>query len=97
MTIEDIISWCKANNQVAWLKAKAKETVIAERYTKRIKTINDKGKEVWVADKTSPKEKFKVPITYVQIKVAFCEKFMPEIMPKKAERKPNMYDIIGEL
>lgn len=97
MTIEDIINWCKENNEVAWLKAKAKETVTAERYTRRVKTINAKGKEVWVADKTSPKEKFKMPISYVQIKVAFCEKFMPEIMPNKKDKEPTMYDRIAAL
>ena len=26
MTIEDVIAWCQANGQVAWLKAKAQET-----------------------------------------------------------------------
>lgn len=28
MNIDDIIAWCKANNQVDWLKAEAKKTYI---------------------------------------------------------------------
>ena len=37
------------------------------------------------------------PATYFQIKKAFCLKFMPEIMPKKKEKKPTMYERIKGL
>ena len=36
-------------------------------------------------------------ITFFEIKQRFCEKFMPEIMPKRKAAKPTMYDIIANL
>ena len=62
MNLDDIIDWCKENNEVDWLK----------------------------------KENAKKP-TFIQLKVAFAKKFMPEIMPKAKEKKPSMYDIINAL
>lgn len=97
MQIEDIINWCKENNKVAWLKAKAKETVEVERYSGRVQTTNSKGKTVWIADKTSPKVKVKQPISFIQIKIDFVNEFMPEIAPAKKDKKPTMYDLIAEL
>lgn len=35
--------------------------------------------------------------TFIEIKVNFAKKFMPEIMPKAKEKKPSMYDIINAL
>lgn len=97
MNLQDIINWCKENNQVEWLKAKAQETVVVERYTGRVATTNAKGKTVFVADKNSQKVKERKPITFIQIKTDFVNKFMPEIAPKKKAKEKNMYDIIAEL
>jgi hypothetical protein len=36
-------------------------------------------------------------ITFFEIKKAFAEKFMPEILPKAKVKKPSMYDIIAAL
>lgn len=72
MKIEDIVSWCKANNQVAWLKAEAAKTFPVE---------NGKPRK----------------ITFIELKLAFVEKFMPEIAPKKKEKKPTMYELIAAL
>ncbi len=37
-------------------------------------------------------------ITFFEIKKAFAEKFMPEILPvAKKEKKPTMYDLIASL
>jgi hypothetical protein len=95
MKIDDIIEWCVANNQVAWLKAKAKETVKVERYTGKVK-VEKNGKEVLVADKNSAKVTVEAPITFIQLKMAFVEKFMPEIAPKKSSNA-SMYDKIAAL
>jgi hypothetical protein len=92
MTIDDIIAWCQVNNQVAWLKAKAAEEVIVKQYP-RVK--NEAGK--MVADKTAAPTLVKAPITFIQIKKAFCEKFMPEIMPKAKAKKEDMYTRIKNL
>jgi hypothetical protein len=72
MTFEQIVAWCKANNQVAWLKEIGKQT-----------TTDEDGKVH--------------RISFIEIKVAFVNKFMPEIAPKKKETKPSMYDILDSL
>lgn len=91
MSIDDIIKWCQDNNQVAWLKAKAQEKVPYKVYPK-VKGEDGKMK----ADKTKPYKTEMRPISFIQIKIAFVEKFMPEIAPKKQE-KESMYDRIMAL
>lgn len=71
MKIEDIIEWCKANNQVEWLK----ET----------------------ASKTYPCEKGARKISFIELKIQFVKKFMPEIAPKAQSKKPSMYELIDAL
>jgi hypothetical protein len=90
-----IKTWCVENNQVAWLKAVVNETTKAKRHTGKIQ-VEKKGKMVWVVDKNSPTEEVEIPITFVEIKTKFIEKFMPEIMPVKKVKK-TMRDIIAEL
>ena len=72
MKIEDIINWCVANDQVAWLKAEAKKTFPS----KDGKTRN---------------------ITFIELKLAFVKKFMPEIAPKAQAKTPTMYELIANL
>ena len=31
-------------------------------------------------------------ITFVELKIAFCKKFMPEVMPKAKPKKPSMFE-----
>lgn len=96
ITIQDIIKWCKENNQVEWLKEKAQEKVECLVYPRK-PAINDEGKKVSVADKSKEPTTQMRPITFVQIKLAFVEKFMPEIAPTKKDKEPNMYDLIAAL
>ena len=91
MQINDIIAWCKANNQVAWLKAEAAKKVPCKVYPKVMKD----GKKV--ADKTAAPITEMRPITFIQIKNDFVNMFMPEIAPKKKEAKATMYDLINAL
>lgn len=42
MTLDDIIAWCKANNQVEWLKATAAKTFPTEEGTRKITFIEIK-------------------------------------------------------
>ena len=72
MRIEDIIDWCKANNQVAWLKETAAKTFPLEDGAER-------------------------KITFIEIKLAFVDKFMPEIAPARKPKKPSMYELIANL
>jgi hypothetical protein len=107
MTIEDIISWCKKHGEIEWLKAKAAEKVEYKVYPKvREPHLDEMGnlqytkkgkvKMHYVADKTKEPVIEMRPISFVQIKEAFIEKFMPEIKPK-AKEKATMYDIIAAL
>lgn len=98
ITIEDIIEYCKANKQVDWLKEIASKKIIVKRHTERIQKMSAKtGKLEWFVDKSSPVVEEETNITFVQIKRAFCEKFMPEIMPKAKPKKPTMFDLINAL
>ena len=71
MNRRDIIDWCKANKQVAWLKQTAATTYPTENGTRKI--------------------------TFVELKIAFAKKFMPEIMPKAKPKEMSMYDEIAAL
>ena len=108
MKIDDIIKWCQDNNQVEWLKAKSAELVPCKVFpTVKVAKLNadgtpvltKKGKQVFanVADKSKEPTVEMRPITYVQIKIAFVEKFMPELAPKKKTKEPSMYDRIKAL
>ena len=99
MDIEYIIAWCEKNGQQKWLKDLVANEVPYEVYPKvQTTTINKNGKEVkvWVADKTKKPVTEMRKISFVDLKYQFCEKFMPEILPKK-KVKANMYDLIEAL
>jgi hypothetical protein len=66
MTVTDIIDWCKANGEVAWLKKTAATEIDGRK------------------------------ITFIELKKAFVDKFMPEIAPKST-KKPSMYELIAAL
>lgn len=83
MTIDDIIEWCKANDKVDWLKAEVAKTF-------PVKFIDENGNKCVDENK-------KRPITYVELKYNFCDEFMPEILPKKKEKKPTMWEKIAAL
>jgi hypothetical protein len=91
MQIGDIIAWCKANGQTAWLKAEAAKQVPCKVFPK---VVVD-GKKV--ADKSAEPKIEMRPITFIQIKTDFVNAFMPEIAPKKKEKKPTMYELIAAL
>lgn len=90
MKINDIINWCVANNQVAWLKAEAAKKVPCKVYPK----VEKDGKKV--VDKTAEPKIEQRPITFIQIKNNFVRQFMPELLPKK-EKQATMYDLINAL
>lgn len=91
MNLEDIIEWCKKNNQVDWLKKKSSKYVEVLVYP-RVK--NEEGK--FVVDKTQKPKAKKRRISFIQLKNEFVNEFMPEIRPAKLEKK-TMYDLISEL
>lgn len=72
MKFEDILAWCKQNDQTAWLKGKVNEQVV----DKKTGELRD--------------------ISFIEVKMAFCEKFMPEVMPVEKPKKPTMKDIMKD-
>lgn len=96
MSIEDIISWCQANNQVEWLKTTAARQTTYKVYP-RIKVKDENGKTKIISDKSATPKTEKRPISFIQIKTEFVNKFMPEIAPKAKDKQPTMYDIIANL
>lgn len=106
MTIDDIIKWCKDNKQVSWLKREMSKTISVTKYTRRIPKVNGKGEEmlnkkgnkIYVADKSSPKQKETRNIDFMTIKRDFCKQFMPELLPvSKKSKVPTMYDLVAAL
>jgi hypothetical protein len=91
MTIDDIINWCVENNQTDWLKRKATEKKPCKVYPR--KKVDGKS----VADKTAEPKIEKRPITFIQLKIDFVDKFMPEIVPEKKVKTPSFYDKIKNL
>lgn len=89
MSFEDIVNWCKENNQIEWLKAELDKKEQIKVYPRK-KIVNSEGKKVSVADKTQEPVVKSVDLTFVTLKYDFCSKFMPEIMPEKKEKKPTM-------
>lgn len=89
MTVDDIISWCQENNQVEWLKETAKKTVEKKVYPK----VTKDGKKV--LDKTVEPTIKMVPISFIELKLEFVNKFMPELAPVK--KSMNFRDKIANL
>lgn len=87
--INDIIKYCQEHNEVAWLKEIAATKVPYKVYPR----IKVEGK--WTTDKTAEPKVVMRPISFIQIKTAFLEKF-GLAAPKKA-KEPTMYDIIKSL
>lgn len=101
----DIYEYCKEHNELAWLKSIGSKMVEVKVYP-RVKTpkldnegypIYKNGKPVLVsyADKSQePKIELR-RITFVQIKTEFLEHF--DLLPKKKDKKPTMYDILDAI
>lgn len=49
------------------------------------------------AAKTFTTEKGERKITFIELKLEFVKKFMPEIAPKAQNKKPTMYELIEAL
>lgn len=100
ITLEYIEKWCVENNQIDWLIEISGTKTIQKRHTGRIQkrdvngnaVLNKNGKPVWIVDKNSPTIEVEIAITFIEIKKAFCEKFMPELAPKAKENKLSLHE-----
>ena len=89
--VDFVFDWCEANGANDWLKAELAKTTTQKTYPRK-KVTNADGKKVSVADKSKEPTMIEKPITFIEVRTAFVEKFMPEFAPKKKEKKPTMYD-----
>ena len=94
-TIDDIIDWCQENNQVDWLKKEAAKIVDYKVYPK-VSYIDENGEKKTKADKTQQPQIEKRPISFIQLKIAFYEKFFPDMKPQ-SKAKETMFDRIMAL
>lgn len=93
--IEFIINWCKTNNQVEWLKTENSKTQQVKRYPRKT-VVDESGKKVSVVDKTQEPTITEERISFLTLRNAFIDAFMPEIRPAKKNKK-SFHDIIDEL
>lgn len=81
----DVFEWCKENNQMDWLDEIANSTIyVYPKVEKNGKLVEDRTQE--------PTEER--DITFIEIKKAFCEKFMPELLPVAKPKTPSLKDLI---
>lgn len=92
MTIEEIALWCKQNGKQKWLLAKLDEKKTIDVYPV-IESVSKGGKKTHKQDKKAePIGTAEVPLNFFDIKRAFCEEFMPDLLPKKANASVSMAD-----
>lgn len=89
ITIEHIIAYCQEHNEVAWLKETAAKKVEYKVYP-RVKVNGS-----WTVDKTQAPTIKTNPISFIQIKTEFLEKF--QLKPAAEPKKPTMHEIIAAL
>lgn len=94
MEFNDILEWCKKNNQLEWLLAKTEETKEYPVYPK-VEKVKADGTVVMVYDKNQAPIGTKTDkLPFTQVKKDFCAKFMPEVIPEAKSKKPSMADLV---
>ena len=86
---EFIQNWCDNNGQSEWLDNKVNEDVIVEVYP-YIDYTKKNGKPGRKYDKTQEPKKVSRPISFLLVKEAFIEKFMPEVKPQTKPKTLSM-------
>ena len=97
--IEDIMQWCRENNQVEWLKELA-TTEIEQNIYPEITYFNKDGVMKTKQDKKqAPIGTKLVQIPFVNIKYEWVKKFFPELAigQKKKSTKKTMWEMIAEM
>lgn len=84
ITLEFIRDYCITNNQKDWYNTELTKTFPQKIYPR----IEKDGKKV--LDKTQEPTIEMRPITFVQLKADFIEKFFPELAPKNDKAKPSL-------
>lgn len=93
MSYADIVDWCDANNELDWLETQAAKKQRVEVYP-FVTVINADGTKSRKYDKTQTPKIENRPISFLLLKEAFVDKFMPEIKPVAKAKKPSMLEIV---
>lgn len=92
LSIEEIALWCKENGKQDWLLAKLEETKTVPVYP-AVESVSKTGKKTHKQDKKqSPIGETTVNLSFFDIKRAFCEEFMQDMLPKKKGGTVSMAD-----
>ena len=93
----DVIEFCKKNKEAAkWLKTFA-NTPVEHRVYPRVPQVNPNGDVVLKADRSQEPMIVKELPSFVEIKLEFVKKFMPELVPTKKPKEKSFLDLINEL
>lgn len=79
--LEDIIKYCQENKQVKWLKEINAEQVPSFETNEegvKVPVLDEEGNQV-MRDKT-----------FIEIKIAFVDKFMPDVAPLRKPKKATL-------
>ena len=98
LTKKDILNWCDEHNQLEWLLEELDKKTECKVYP-RVKVKTEDGKIVSKVDKSN-KDNFTTELrdrSFVEVKLAFVKKFMPEIAPKPQEKEPTFKDEVKKL
>lgn len=104
--IEHIITYCKEHDAVAWLKEVAAQKVEYKVYPRvKVPKVDENGNPILdkkgkpatrsTVDKNAEPKIEMRPISFVQIKAAFLDKF--GLAETKKEEASTMYDLIANL
>lgn len=97
LVFEDLVAWCKENNQIEWLKSLPRTTVVKV-YPTKTKVSKKDGKERQVYDrKQAPIGEKTIALPYSTVKAMFVEKFFPQFMGDSKPKAASMWDIIDSL
>lgn len=87
--LDDIIAYCQENKQVKWLKELTAEKVPEwQKNDKGEHLLDDDGKKVPVLDEEG--NQVMRDKTFIEIKIAFVDKFMPDVAPLRKPKKTTL-------
>lgn len=96
--MDEIITWCDEHNELEWLSDELNKKTKCKVYP-RVKVKTEDGKVISKVDKSN-KDNYTIEErdrSFVEVKLAFVKKFMPEIAPKTQEKAPTAKEKVAAL
>ena len=90
---DEILTWCAKNDQLDWLEENWNKKVLKPVYPR----VKDEKTGRMKADKTQKPTMEFVKMDFQTLKIEFCRKFMPDLIPTKKPAKPSFADKIAAL